>query len=117
MGVTYLTVKVKNPKGGKQEFERRFLVDSGAVYSVMPESILKKLKVAPHSKRSFILANGQEIEKSVGDATFLVQDKVATTPVVFGDEGVFLLGVVTLEALGLIIDPISRTLRPLPMMI
>jgi len=34
------------------------------------------------------------------------------TVVIFGDEGVYLLGVVTLEELGLEIDPIKGELKP-----
>jgi hypothetical protein len=38
-------------------------------------------------------------------------------PVVFGDKGDFpLLGVTTLEALGLLFDPVHQELKPLPLM-
>jgi hypothetical protein len=40
------------------------------------------------------------------------------TPVIFGERGdSTLLGAVTLEALGVILDPIKRKLRPLPMIV
>ena len=39
-------------------------------------------------------------------------------PVIFGETGdSTLLGAVTLEALGVILDPIKRELRPLPMIL
>ena len=39
-------------------------------------------------------------------------------PVIFGEKGdSTLLGAVTLEALGVILDPIKRELRPLPMVL
>jgi hypothetical protein len=39
-------------------------------------------------------------------------------PVIFGEKGdSTLLGIVTLEALGVILDPIRRELRPLPMIL
>ena len=45
------------------------------------------------------------------------QGKVGAAPVLFGDEGVFLLGATTLESLGMIMDPIRRELKPLPMLL
>jgi hypothetical protein len=52
-----------------------------------------------------------------GKAYFEYEDQVGAAPVVFGDEDVFLLGATTLEALGLILDPIRRQLKPLPMLL
>ena len=117
MGLTYLTIKVANPVIPKKFFQRRFLVDSGAVYSVIERESLEKLGIKPHSKRKFILANGEEIEREIGDAFFVFGKQKASAPVIFGDKGIFLLGATTLENLGLILNPIDRELRPLPMVI
>ena len=38
--------------------------------------------------------------------------EVSATPVIFGDKGVFLLGAVTLEQLGLAADPVRKRLVP-----
>jgi clan AA aspartic protease len=117
MSITFLKVRVINPErpGKRKEFE--FLVDSGAVYSVVPQSALKSLGIKPTSTQEFILANGEIIKRSIGNAYFEYERKTRTAPVVFGDEGVFLLGATTLEALGMILDPIRRELRPLPMVL
>ena len=117
MSVTYLNVKVKNPQQPKKEVVGRFLVDSGAVYSVMPTSILAKLGIKPVDRQSFSLANGEVIEKAIGNAHFEYQGKRRSSPVVFGVEGIYLLGAVTLESLGMILDPINRELKPLPMLL
>lgn len=117
MSLTYLTVKIANPAEPKKFFKRKFLVDSGAVYSVIEKQALERLGIRPHSKRKFILANGEEIEKEIGDAFFVFQRQKASAPVIFGDKGIFLLGATTLENLGLILNPIDRELRPLPMVI
>ena len=94
----------------------RFLVDSGAVYTVMPKSELKKLGIKPTSTREFILANGEVMEMPVGNAYFEYKGKIGAAPVVFGDsDDVYLLGATTLEAFGMILDPIHRELKPLPM--
>lgn len=117
MGLTYLIVKVANPLNPKRFIERKFLVDSGAVYAVIDKETLKRLGIKPHSKRKFILANGDEIEKKIGDAFFIYGEQKTSAPVIFGDKDIFLLGATTLENLGLILNPIDRELRPLPMVI
>lgn len=117
MGITFLKTKVINPEHPRKSKECEFLVDSGAVYSVVPADILKKLGIKPTSLQEFILANGEVIKKSVGNAYFEYQKKVRAAPVVFGDKEIYLLGATTLEALGMILDPIGRQLKPLPMVL
>ena len=115
MGITYLFVKITNPSLQKRWIEKKFLVDSGAVYSVVPEEVLESLSIKAIDKQRFILANGEVIEKDIGEARFAFRGKIRTAPVIFGDKDVFLLGATTLENLGLILDPIHRELKPLPM--
>jgi clan AA aspartic protease len=117
MSITFLKVKVINPEQPKKSAECEFLVDSGAVYSVVPQNILKKLGIKPTSTEEFILANGEVIKKPLGNAYFEYDGKIRAAPVVFGDKGIFLLGATTIEALGMILDPIRRQLKPLPMLL
>lgn len=118
MGLTNLELTIKNPAQPEKQITEKFLVDSGAAYSVMPASVLKNLGIVPHSTRKFILADGQTVEWAVGDASFRFGDQAAAAPVIFGDkDDIFLLGVTTLENLGLILDPIRRELKPLPMLL
>lgn len=54
----------------------------------------------------------------MGNALFFYKGEEGASPVIFGEEGdSTLLGVVTLEALGLILDPFRRELRPLPLVL
>jgi predicted aspartyl protease len=117
MGITFLKVKVINPEQPKKSQECEFLVDSGAVYSVVPRNILKKLGIKSTSFQEFILDNGEVLKKPIGNAYFEYEDKIRAAPVVFGDKGIFLLGATTIEALGMILDPIRRELKPLPMVL
>ena len=117
MGITFLKVKVINPEQPKKSQECEFLVDSGVVYSVVPQNILKKLGIKPTSLQEFILANGEFLKKPIGNAYYEYEDKIRAAPVVFGDKGIFLLGATTIEALGMILDPIRRELKPLPMVL
>jgi clan AA aspartic protease len=118
MGLTYITAEVSNPARPKKTRKVRFLIDSGEAYSVVPSEVLEALGVRPHREKTFVLANGQEIKRKMGDAVFKYNGERASSPVIFGEKGDSnLLGVVTLEALGYIFDPIKRELRPLPMVL
>lgn len=117
MAITYLKMKVADPAHPKKARSHEFLVDSGAVYSVMPVQALKTLGIKPTSSEEFILANGEVINRPVGNAQFEYRGKIRAAPVVFGDRNIYLLGATTMEALGMILDPIRRELKPLPMVL
>lgn len=118
MGLTHLKARIANPARPRKAVAMKLLVDSGAVYSVVPHTILRRLGIKPHSTRTFFLADGTEIERRIGDAVFIVDGHRGASPVIFGEEDdSALLGVVSLEALGLILDPMKRVLRPLPMIL
>jgi clan AA aspartic protease len=85
------------------------MVDSGAIYTVVPKEILREIGISPHSKRSFLLANGEKYERQMGSADVLYRKRRGAATVIFGEKGDFpLLGVTALEALGLIFDPLQR---------
>jgi clan AA aspartic protease len=117
MAITFLNVRVSNPADPQKGKVIEFLVDSGAVYSVMPQDELKKLGIPPTSNEEFILANGEKLRMPVGNAFFEYQGKTRAAPIVFGAKDVYLLGATTIEALGMILDPIHRELKPLPMVL
>ncbi len=118
MGLTYITANIINPANPKKQSKAEFLVDSGAIYTVAPRMLLKRLGIKPHSSRTFTLADGTRITRQMGDAVFAVNGERAASPVIFGEKGDSLLfGTVSLEALGFILDPLKRELRRLPMVL
>jgi clan AA aspartic protease len=118
MGLTFLEIEVGNPANPKITKSVEFLVDSGVIYSVVPASILKKLDIKPLTTEQFILANGEKIVRKKGGALFKYGEKVGVADVIFGEsEDSTLLGALTLEALGLMLDPLRRELKPLPMIL
>ncbi len=118
MGLVHIRARVANPARPRKLARLNFLVDSGAVYSVVPATPLRRLGIRPHSRRTLTLGDGTEITRQVGDAVFLINAERGASPVIFGEKGdSTLLGKVSLEALGLILDPIRRELRPLPMVL
>ena len=118
MGLTNVTAEVANPFDLKRKKTLTFLVDSGAVYTVIPAAQLKALGIASTGERTFFLANGQPVKRRTGEARIKLNAESATCVVLFGDKGdSTLLGVTTLENLGLIFDPIRQKLMSLPMVI
>ena len=116
MGVTYVEGQVKG-LSGKQE-NVKFLVDSGATYSLLPKAVGETIGLEPKRKLSFTLADGTTIERSVSEAFVLFPQGEAHTPVILGEESdEALLGVVTLEILGLVLNPFDRTLHPMHMLL
>jgi clan AA aspartic protease len=118
MGLTVLTLEVANPAAPERRAAVEFLVDSGAVYSFVPRHVLEGLGIEPHGRERFRLADGSTIERDRGDAVFVYGARRGAAPVIFGEAGdATLLGAVTLESLGLVLDAIRRDLRPLPMVV
>jgi aspartyl protease family protein len=118
MGLTHVEMIVANPRNPKKTKKLSLPVDSGAVYSVVPKTVLNQLGVKPHSTKVFTLADGSQIRRKVGDLLFKLDEHQGASPVIFGERGdSALFGTVSLEALGLLLDPIRRELRPLPMVL
>ena len=118
MGLTFLEIEIGNPANPEKLESVQLLIDSGAIYSVVPAPVLQRLGIKPLQEQDFILANGDKILRKKGIALFRYQDRVGGADVIFGEEGDSnLLGAFTLESLGLTLDPLKRELRPLPMII
>ena len=118
MGLTYIRATVVNPAKPRRSTRLKFLVDSGALYSVVPSTVLRRLGIKSGSSRTFILADGTEVKRLIGQALFRINGDEGASPVIFGEEGdSVLLGSVSLEALGFMLDPLKRELRPLPMLL
>lgn len=118
MGLTYLQVDVSGPATPENSKPVEFLVDSGAVHSVVPAAVLDSLGIKHLDAQEFRLANGTRVTRRKGVAVFRYGGRVGGADVIFGEEGDSnLLGATTLESLGLVLDPLKRELRPLPMVL
>jgi clan AA aspartic protease len=111
MGLTYIE--------GKVSFHRKsatvqLFVDSGATYTVLPQSVWKKLQLKPRRKQSFILADGTVMKRKVSECYIEIPQGACHTPVILGekhDEAI--LGAVTLEELAVVLNPFERKLQPM----
>jgi len=117
MGITNAILKVKEHRKSEKFAEVNFLIDSGAVYSLVPGKILDQLDIEPYREMIFSMADGTSIKRRVCSAYFEFQGEGGPAPVVYGEEGDEpLLGATTLESLGLVLNPFSRTLHPMRML-
>jgi len=114
MGTFRYPIEIGDPQG--ERYERvEALVDTGASYTVLPASLLRRFGVEPLERWPFRLADGRQVEYEVGQTQVRIDGRSRFTIVVFGEEGVEpLLGAVTLEELGLAVDPVARQLIPVP---
>ena len=118
MGLTNQKLIVKESRRARRKAAVRFLIDSGAVYSLVPGPTLRKLGIRPHRQVDFSLADGRTISRKVGDAYFELQGEGGAAPVIFGEKGDEpLLGATTLESIGLVLDPFKRQLIPMRMLL
>jgi len=118
VGLTHLYLNISNQADTKKTMRLSFLIDSGVLYTVVPEKYLEKLGIKKDSKRRFILGNGEIIERHMGGGFFEYKDKKAFAPVTFGEkDDLAVLGITALESLGYGLDPMKRKLIDLPLLI
>jgi predicted aspartyl protease len=116
MGVTFIDGMVTGPSSKQRTV--RFLVDSGATYTLLAENDWQAIELQPKRTESFTLADGTQVERSVSECHIALQQGDGHTPVILGEPGDEpLLGVVTLEILGLVLNPFNRTLQPMRMLL
>ncbi len=114
MGLTFIEATVTGPAGKQRRVQ--FLVDSGASYTLLPLDVWQDLGLKPKRKVTFTLADGTRMERYVSECHISLEDNDGHTPVILGEaDDDPLLGVVTLENLGLILDPFKRKLRSMQM--
>jgi predicted aspartyl protease len=88
-------------------------VDSGAVYTQVPGSILQRLGVVSMDKAVFVTADGRRSESDLGEVALRIDGKVRRSICVFGEEGTpALLGAYALEGFLLGVDPVNKRLIP-----
>jgi predicted aspartyl protease len=120
MGTFYTNCKIENPSDRSASVViRKLLVDTGSEFTWVSERMLERIRIAREKKDvPFVLANGQEVTRSVGFAIVRLDKFFTIDEVVFAKPGdLQLLGARTLEGLNLVVEPTRRKLvaaGPLP---
>ena len=116
MGLTHIEGTVTAPNG--KQATLKFLVDSWAKYTLLPQRAWRAIELEPMDSVKCILADGTEVERRVSECQIALPQGRRHTPVMLGEkDDEALLGMVTLEILGLILNPFNRTLQPMRMML
>ena len=112
MGITTLKLRVANAKDARRSTELECIVDSGAIFAIVPRRILRAIGVRPTRSEHFSLIDGSHVRREIGEARFTIGERSGVSPVIFGARGdAAVMGAVTLETLGLMLDPLKRELR------
>ncbi|MCK4249009.1 MAG: clan AA aspartic protease [Candidatus Omnitrophica bacterium] len=115
MGTTHVTVTIRNPAKPQKSWESLFLVDTGAIDSLVPKDHLKAIGLKPKGQRAYELADGSEVKMDIttGDIEFM--GEIVGGTIIFADPGTEpILGVTALESVGIDIDPRSQKLKRMP---
>ncbi|MDQ3062707.1 MAG: clan AA aspartic protease [Acidobacteriota bacterium] len=116
MGLTYIEGEVIG--NNNETATVSFLIDSGANYTLLPKDIWEKLGLKAKKTLNFTLADGTKIERDISECRIEILGEDFHSPVILGEEGdESLLGSVTLEILGVVLNPFIRTLQPMRMML
>ena len=116
MGITYIDGTARGPTGKEETVS--LLADSGATYTLLPTNIWQSIELEPTREQTFTLADGTRVQRSIAECYLVLSQGETHTPVILGEPGdEALLGVVTLEELGLLFHPFSRTLHPMRSML
>ncbi|MEK6299880.1 MAG: retroviral-like aspartic protease family protein [Acidobacteriota bacterium] len=107
MGTFYTRCKVENILDRtKSAIIPKLLVDTGSDYTWIPAAALERLEIDKEKKDvPFVMANGQQITRSVGFAIIRLDKVFTVDEVVFAEKGdLAILGARTLEGLNLAVD-------------
>jgi len=114
LGLTRIAVTIRK-FGAEESYTSTFLVDTGAIDSMVPSSELRRLGIEPVRKELYEMASGGLEEFELGFAEISFLGKSVPNQVMFGpDDCEPILGVLALEAAGFVIDPVAERLKTLP---
>ena len=116
MGMFKKRARVSNLKKPELFFEEELWIDTGALYSFIPEDLLAKIGVEPTATRNLVLADGRQERLLLGFCDFQIEGLEGTIPcpVIFAPKGsLLLIGATALENFGVEVDPIQKRLKPI----
>jgi len=115
MGVTHVTVTVRNPAAPERTWEGLFLVDTGAVDCLVPGQHLREIGLMPKAQRTYELADGSEAKKDITTGQIEFMGEIVGSTIIIGpDDAEPILGVTALESVGIEVDPRTQRLKRLP---
>ncbi len=115
MGMFKVKARVANLSDPKKFFEEDFWVDTGSMYTFVPENRLQEIGIGPELSREAVLADGRRNRLLLGQAAITLHELGETLfcQVMFGaKDSLYLLGATTMEAFSVEPDPVTKKLKP-----
>ena len=116
MGMFKQKIRVSNNQNRQLFFESEFSVDTGALYSFVPENLLEQIQIEPVDKRSLVLADGRVVDRLLGFCNFEIEGFKGPIPcpAIFAPkDSLLLMGATALENFGVEVDPVQKKLKPI----
>lgn len=105
---------LRHPAHPERQLELEGLVDTGALYSQVPANLVEQIGIQHSGVRTVHYADGTKDNVPVAKADITVNGSEAATMVLCSKpDALILLGAITLEGLGLGVDPIHKRLIPI----
>ncbi len=115
MGMTHVNVTIRNPADPARKWEGKFLVDTGAIDSLVPKACLDAIGISPIGQRTYELADGSKATLDIAGAQIEFMGEFTHGDVIFAPgDAEPLLGMTALESVGIEIDPRNQRLKKLP---
>ena len=112
MGEFFWPIGVWSADGERMETVEA-LVDTGASYSMFPQSMLERLGIIPIGQRGFEQADGSIILRDIGRAMLRINGDEDVQRVIFGEDNTEpLIGAGTLQGFLLLVDSVAEELVP-----
>lgn len=113
MGIFSIRATLSHAEHRERQITLDLLVDTGATWSLIPPETARVLGVEPFETRPVRTGDGRRFDLPLAQVWITVEGRSLITPCLIGSPGVpALLGVVTMEALGLAPDPVQKILVP-----
>ena len=117
MGFIRIDVEVSNPANPNVRESVRVLVDTGAMFSVLPASLLDKLGVWRRQGRRF-RGFGGTLTRDTGTVNMSYEGAEEGVTAIFGaEDDTPVMGVTALETLGFEVDPVGEKLNRVEMLL
>ena len=112
MGFTYVEVNLYNPADSEKTAKVNLLVDSGVLFTSVPAKVAKSLGLKPAERRRLRVYGGTVVERDTGVAGIEYEGHRAGVTIIFGEpQDTSVLGVTALESLGYELDPVTKKLK------
>lgn len=114
MGTFSVKFTIKHPAHPEHKLDLEGLVDTGALYTQVPAELIAQIGITTSGVRAVHYADGAKDTVPVAKADIAVNGVETATMVLCGKpNSLVLLGAVTLESLGLGVDPVHKRLIPI----